>query len=346
MQIRKPTHSVTIKDIASHLNMSHSTVSRALNDRSHISASTKLRVREAAERLGYVANMSARIFRGDASLLVGLVIPDVQNDFYSSISKELADRCRKAGLRMLLAITEDDPETEKNEIRALLEARVSGVVATLTSNPDPASLALLKEVPSVQLVRRAIKLQKTAVCMEDVGGCEEATEHLLNLGHRRIAYVGTSKSISSGRDRVRGFLRAHEKRKLEPMSGALELVPPRQAYGYDAVARVLALPDKPTAIVIGSSELTIGGLRAIREAGLNVPGDLSLVGYGDPVWFELLSPALTAVGLPVGALADAAATALFEQIDENKAGHIVKPSLIRIKPALVLRGSTSPTAKS
>lgn len=336
----RPAHAVTIKDIASLLQMNHSTVSRALNDRSHISEATKKRVRAAAEELGYVANLSARMIRGDAGLLIGLVIPDVQNDFYSSISKELADRCRRAGLRMLLAITEDDPETEKNEIRALIEARVSGIVATLTSKPLPASLALLKEVLSVQLVRHSTKLQKAAVCMEDERGCQEATAHLLSLGHRRIAYVGTSKSISSGRDRVKGFLKAHQVENVAPLEGGMELVAPRQAYGFDGVTRVLAL--QPTAIVIGSSELTIGGLKAIREAGLRVPDDISVIGYGDPVWFDLLSPALTAIGLPVGELADAVAEQIFGQIEGNKSGVPASVSITRIMPRLVVRGSTAP----
>jgi LacI family transcriptional regulator len=280
------------------------------------------------------------MIRGDAGPLVGLVIPDVQNDFYSKIAKELADRCRQAGVRMLLAITEDDPEIEKNEIRALLEARVNGIAITMTSKPQPASLALLREVPFVQLVRRTAKLQMPAVCMEDERACQAATEHLLSLGHRRIAYVGTSNTISAGRDRVKGFLRAHEARRMTPLAEGIELVPPRQAYGFDGVSRVLKR--RPTALVIGSSELTIGGLRAIRVAGLDIPKDISVVGYGDPVWFELLSPALTAISLPVAALADAAARQLFLRIEDHETGGILKADVTRIMPKLVVRGSTIP----
>lgn len=344
MQVRKPTRSVTIKDIAARLEMSHSTVSRALNDRSHISEETKRRVREAAEELGYVANLSARMIRGDAGLLVGLVIPDVRNDFYSSISKELADRCKRAGLRMLLAITEDEPETEKSEVRALIEARVSGVIATLTSKPDPATLAFLKGVPTVQLVRRVPGLSKAAVGMDDVAGCQGATEHLISLGHRRIAYVGTSKSISAGRDRLAGFLRAHEAHGIEPLADGIELVPPRQEFGFDGAARLLALAPRPTAIVIGSSELTIGSLRAIREAGLAIPTDISVVGYGDPVWFDLLSPALTAMSLPVPELADAAAEKLFAQIEGGDEKATRRTDVTRIAGRLIVRASTTAPA--
>jgi LacI family transcriptional regulator len=340
MPMRKPARAITIKDIAALLNMSHSTVSRALNDRSSISDTTKHRVRAAADELGYVANLSARMIRGDSAPLVGLIIPDVQNDFYSNIAKELADRCRQAGVRMLLAITEDDPDIEQNEIRALIEARVSGIAITMTSKPQPASLALLREVPFIQLVRRTARLHKPAVCMADERACQEATEHLLSLGHRRIAYVGTSNMISAGRDRVKGFLRAHEVLRMTPLSEGIELVPPRQAYGFDGVSRVLKR--RPTALVIGSSELTIGGLRAIGVAGLDVPKAISVVGYGDPVWFELLSPALTAISLPVAALAEAAARLLFVEIENRNQSSAVKADVIRIMPKLVVRGSTMP----
>jgi LacI family transcriptional regulator len=338
---KPPKHAVTIKDIASKLKMSHSTVSRALNDHWKISKETKQRVREAADQLGYVANLSARLIRGDAGLQVGLLVPDIQNDFYSSISTMLAERCRGAGLRLLLGITEDDPITEHSEIRAMLEARVSGLIATLTSKPLARSLTLLQGRPSVQLVRRLPKLQTAAVCIDDEIGCRLAAEHLFDLGHRRIAYVGTSKTISAGRDRVKGFLRAHALRGLSPQAGAIELVPPRQQFGMDAVARVLALEPRPSAVVIGSSELTIGGLRMILQAGLRIPEDISVVGYGDPVWFELLRPALTAVSLPVSGLADAAAQRLFDQIRGGVGAKAGASDIIRVEPTLVVRGSTA-----
>ncbi len=340
---RKQTSAVTIKDIAARLNMSHSTVSRALNDKGHLSEETKAAVRRAADELGYVPNLSARMIRGDANALVGLVIPDVRNDFYSRIAKELAQRCRAEGLRMLLAITDDEPETEKTEIRALLEARVSGIIGTLTSAPLPATLALLTETPFIQLVRRLPKLQTGSVCMADAAGCQSAADHLLDLGHRRIAYVGTSKSISAGRERLRGYLHAHEIKGVAPLADGVELVPPRQEFGYDAVNRLLSHKTRPTAIILGSSELSIGGLRAIREAGLAIPEDISVVGYGDPVWFDLLSPPLTAVGLPVPALAEAATGLLLGAIDADGAAPARN---LKVAPQLVVRGSTAPARKA
>lgn len=335
-------HAPTIKDIASELGISHTTVSRALNGRSRISEETKRRVREVAERLGYVPNVSARLIRGDTDIQVGLLIPDVQNDFYARISKELADRCRRAGLRLWLAISGDDPEVEESEIRALMEASVSGIFVTLTSNPTVGTINLLKRVPSVQLVRRCLNVIGPVICMADEAGCRAATEHLLALGHRRVAYIGPSKTISAGQDRLKGYLQAHEIYRLRPLKRNIELVPPRQDQGFDAVARVLARKDRPTSLVIGSSELTIGGLRAINDAGLSIPKDISVAGYGDPVWFELLHPPLTAVSLPVADIADAAIRQMLSQIKSDDAA--VEDHIDQVATALIIRGSTVPPA--
>jgi LacI family transcriptional regulator len=223
----------------------------------------------------------------------------------------------------------------------LLEARVSGVIATLTSAPLPQSLAMIARTPSVQLVRQIPGLVAPAVCMGDEMACQRSTEHLLALGHDRIGYIGTSETISTGADRLEGFIKAHSNRGLVPESLAIKLVPPRPGFGYAAVLDLLKLVPRPSASLIGSSELTIGGLRAIRESGLKMPDDISIIGYGDPVWFDLLSPPLTAVSLPVSDLADAAARELFMQLEVTQGDLPGAAMLTRIEPTLVERASTA-----
>jgi LacI family transcriptional regulator len=335
-----PAHAATIKDIAAVLGMAHSTVSRALNNRTHVSKETRQKVLEAAERLGYVPNRSARMLRGEADLQVGLLIPDIQNHFYSHIAQELAERCRRAGFRLLLALTEDDPDRELDEIRALIEGRVSGVFAAPSSNPRPESVALLKSRPSVQLVRQAPGLHSTAICMADQEGCDAAAEHLLALGHRRIGYVGQRTEVGPGRERLEGFIRAHERHGLAPDQDLIELTTALQPHGREAVGRLLSRDERPTALVLASSQLTIGGLSGIADTRLRMPDDISVVGYGDSVWFDLIRPQLTAVSLPMAALCEAAAERLLGDIE----GDFAEPTaeVVRIAPHLVVRGSTAP----
>jgi LacI family transcriptional regulator len=336
---RPARHLVTIKDIALALGMSHSTVSRALNDHAFTSAETKALVRQTARQLGYVPNDSARMMRGESGTLIGLVIPDIQNDFYSRIAKLLTDRFRHAGFRLMLVNTEDDPETEEEEILALAGARPAGFIVTATSNPTARSAELLQGIPTVQLVRHAKLLPGRLVAMHDQLGVHEATAHLLALGHRRIAYVGGARDISPGRGRWKGFSKAHADLGITPADNFVALGPPRPETGYSGMSEMLKQRQKPSAVMFGSSELTIGGLKAIREAGLSIPGDLSIIGYGNPVWMELLTPALTTVDLPIDELADAAAASLLAQIKSRNSNAAVVP---QIRPRLIIRQSTAP----
>jgi LacI family transcriptional regulator len=331
----------TIKEIAAHLGISHTTVSRALNDHRQISAETKRLVRAAAETLGYVVNSSARLMRHHQNALIGLVIPDIRNDFYSTIARILAERCRAAGFQMVLANTQDDPIAERDQVQALIEARAAGIVITPSVTPLEKTGTLLRSVTTVQLVRRSAALPGDTIGMDDVAAMRAATAHLLGLGHRRIGYVGTRQDISAGEARLRGFLAAHAAVDLAPDKKAMILVQPWQSFGAEGVARLLSLSRAPTAIVIGSSELTIGGLGAIQAAGLSIPDDISVVGYGDPVWFNLLSPPLTAMRLPVEDMAEATARHLFWRIGAEASaseGGLAPPLL---QPRLMLRRSTA-----
>ncbi|HEV2572060.1 MAG TPA: LacI family DNA-binding transcriptional regulator [Beijerinckiaceae bacterium] len=328
----------TIKDIAVHLGIDHSTVSRALNDNPNISEETKHQVRQAALRLGYVANASARAMRYNHNALIGLAIPDIRNDFYSAVARALAERCNRAGFQMVLVNTDDHPEVEYRQVRALMEARVAGVLITPTPELLDTTAKLLAPVPTVQFVRQSPKLSGDIVRMDDTRAMREATEHLLAQGHKRIGYVGTRKDINVGQARLNGYLEAHAAAGLTVDERYLALVSPRQTFGSDSVARLLAVSPAPTALIIGSSELTIGGLGAIQAAGLTIPRELAVVGYGDPVWCRLLSPSLTAVQLPVDEMVEAAEALILDRIGgKAPAGADVRSC----RPTLVVRGSTA-----
>ena len=174
--------------------------------------------------------------------------------------------------------------------------------------------------------------------MDDTRAMREATEHLLAQGHKRIGYVGTRKDINVGQARLNGYLEAHVAAGLAVDERYLALVSPRQTFGSDSVARLLAVSPAPTALIIGSSELTIGGLGAIQAAGLTIPSELAVIGYGDPVWCRLLSPSLTAVQLPVDEMVEAAETLILDRIGgKAPAGADVRSC----RPTLVVRGSTA-----
>ncbi|HEV7339019.1 MAG TPA: LacI family DNA-binding transcriptional regulator [Bosea sp. (in: a-proteobacteria)] len=333
--------SITIKDIARQLGMSHSTVSRALTGSGKISAETRETVLEAAGRLQYVANSSARLMRRSSGTLVGLVVPDIKMDFYTTVAKRLAEKCRLDDFQMVLSITEDDSAIEEDSIKSLIEARAVGVVISPTIDMHENTAALLKMIPTVQIVRQVPSIGAT-LRMDDVSAIAMAAEHLLSLGHRRLGYIGINPERTSGQTRREGFIRAHAARGVPPFEEAVFMGEPTRDFGAQAARLLLALPERPTAVILGNSELAFGALTVLREAEVAIPGEMSVVAYGDPQWFQLLDPALTAIRLPLDELADMTAQRLFRLIRNDGAPDPDAAENYLLKPELIVRASTMP----
>jgi DNA-binding LacI/PurR family transcriptional regulator len=333
-------YGVTILDIARELDISHTTVSRALAGHKHISDETKDRVSLAVKRMGYVPHASARTMRGKPSSVVGLVIPDIRNDFYASIAKIVAETLAAESMQLMLSVTEDDPDREEKELRAMLQARPAGVIIVATAAPRRETLTMLGEVAYVELIRAHANSAANAVLIDDSAGISAAARHLLSYGHRRIAYIGGSTELSTGRERLAGFKAALAERKIKPTEIALG--PPRPDFARHAVALMMARQDRPTGLVFGSSELTLGALQGLRARNLEWPRDVSIVGYHDPAWFELVGAGITTVRLPVQEIAQTATRVLLNRINNGNGAQsaAARHTAMRFSPTLVLRGST------
>ncbi|WP_257543245.1 LacI family DNA-binding transcriptional regulator [Sphingopyxis sp. DBS4] len=294
---------VTTKDIAKKLGFSVSTVGRALSGDARISERTKHAVRAAAEELGYVGNLPARMMRGGSSNLIGLILPDIQNDFFASIAQALSESCDRQGYRIVLSITGDDPETEVRHIRDFVGARVAGIILVPSADLKRESIALLRQVPHVQLLRYAGGPDDLWFGIDDSDAMERATSHLLDLGHRRIAYVAASERLSTGRRRLEGVHNAYRKRGIPPSSLATFLDAPTLTWGERAVHEMLALPERPTAILSGSAHVTMGIIVALRRAQIAIPDQMSVIGFGDPNWCEWWQPPITVIRPPIQSLA-------------------------------------------
>ncbi|HVY00180.1 MAG TPA: LacI family DNA-binding transcriptional regulator [Pseudorhodoplanes sp.] len=332
----------TLRDIAGTLNLSVSTVARALADNPQISELTKIRVRACAAELGYVAHSAARAMRRGHGNLVGLIIPDVQNEFYGTLAKALAQCCDLAGYQLLLAITEDDSDSEERQVRGLSEARVAGVVIVPSPRPHRETLQLLERGPWVQLIRRVANIDAPWFGIDEERALETATAHLIELGHRRIGYVGGMLDLSTGRSRLRGFERAFARAKLRVPKKLIRVGPPRMQFAASAFASLWNGPERPTAIVTAGARLSAGVLDMIGRLKLDVPGDISVVGYGDAPWWN---SDLSTVSLPVREIAMACGEFLLRRIRNN--GHDDDPVTVRNyravhTPSLILRASTAP----
>jgi DNA-binding LacI/PurR family transcriptional regulator len=331
---------ITIKDIAQRLELSVSTVGRALADHPRISRETKERVRSAADELGYIANTAARIMRGGSSHLVGLLVPDISSTFYSMVAQVLSKCLEGEGFHLALSITEDNRDIEMQQLRELMSARAAGVVLVPSANPRRETMDLLRTVPHVQLLRRIPSLGDW-FGMDDERSIVDATNHLIGLGHRRIAYIG-DLMFPTGKVRHEGFRRALKEARIPLSNGISELGPPTQQFGSDAVARLLARKPTPTAIVTSSVLTTLGAAEQLAASTVNVPGELSIVGFGDGAWQRWWGPGMTTLRLPVEELAAGCGLWFLHRLKTKRTALPVGEPHVSVSPtSLVLRGSTA-----
>jgi len=331
---------ITIKDIAGRLGLSPSTVGRALADHPRISGQTKRNVRAMADELGYVGSTPARVMRGGSSHLIGLLVPDIRSSFYSMVAQVLSKCFEGEGFHLALSITEDDRDIEMNQVRELVSARAAGIVIVPSAAPRRATLTLLRMVPHVQLLRRVPALGDW-FGMDDERSMLDAANHLLNLGHRRIAYVG-DLIFPTGVTRYKGFRRAHSEAGCEVDETLVEFGLPDLQFGVDATSRLMAKQPPPTALITSSVLITLGAAEQLTAMKVEVPGALSFVGVGDGPWQKWWGPGLTTLRLPVEELATGCGLWFLHRLKAAQPRSSEDPHIAIYPTVLVLRGSTAP----
>jgi len=339
----KRGNDITIKDIADHLGLSHPTVSRALRDMPSIRAQTRERVKQAAIELGYIPNSGARMLRQTRSELIGVIFPDIQNDFYSAAMTTLAAAFLAHSYKLVLATSEDDPDIEYKHVQSLREARVAGVIIAPTAGMRKEPIDLLSSIPTVQLLRQHPKLHTASVKVDERAGIAMATSRLIERHHTRIALISGFNSLSTGKARESGYREALRHNAIPVDETLIRQGMPRPEFGHQAMTALLDLPQPPSGVVLASSQLTLGALAAIQERQIRVPDQLALVGYHDPDWFKLWGPGITSIRLPVQDMAATVASLLLRQLKQNDKQQISvqqdETQDVSFGPKLIVRGT-------
>jgi DNA-binding LacI/PurR family transcriptional regulator len=304
---------VTIKDIAEETGLSPATVARALGDNGPARPETRAKVREAAERLGYVASSAARSMRRQSSNMLGLVVPDIANRFYSEMARIMAAACDARGLHFLLAVTDDDPMRELQQMRAMVAARVAAVALVPGPDTRPELKALASRQPFTQLVRRSRELPTDWFGFDEEEGLRLATEHLLDLGHRHILLACSADRYSTGGARQKGFREAYARRGMAVDADLIRTGAPTVPSGRAAVADI---PSHVTAIIAAGTMLTEGAADALSRSGRQIPDDISFVGFGLERWHTWWHGGMTRIVPPVDSLAAASAEHLLARIGQ------------------------------
>lgn len=331
---------VTIKDIAKRVGVSHTTVSRALLGNSLISDETSERIRQIATEMGYQPSAAARSLKTNRSQVLGVIVSSLDDPFFSEILQGIEESAQESGFSLFIAASQRDPNRERKIVQAMMEHRVDGVIICSTSFGTVQGRQLLEHgFPTVVVNNQSAENFRYSIYHDDVDGCRQVTRHLINLGHRHIAYLGNALSGRTTLDRLSGYRQEMESARLPIPSEYLHQVEGgNPEHGVAGVEHFLSLPIRPSAIVCFNDLIATGMLKGLRAAGLDVPTDISVTGFDNITFSAYTDPPLTTFDQPkryIGMEATRLLLDLLRQAPDN--GEKVK----MLKGKLLVRGSTA-----
>lgn len=339
------TTAVTLREVARRAGVHAGTASRALNPqtRSLVNSETASKVMAAAEELGYRPNPMARGLKTKRSFTIGVLIPDLTNPLFPPIVRGIEDALATMGYTALLANSDNDPDKERLHFETMKDRQVEGFIMATAERDHPLiEDAIAADAPIVLVNRTVDSSRAFAVINDDRKGTALSVNHLVGLGHTRIAHIVGPERYSTGRIRYHGFIDAMKAAKLKADRNLIRFT---KTFVESEGARVFKqlLEDDTrdfTAVVAGNDLLALGCYDVMAEAGLRCPRDLSIVGFNDIPFLDKLRPPLTTIRIPHYELGARAATLVLDRLSDPE----LEPVTVQLEPKLVVRGSTAPPA--
>lgn len=336
---------VTIKSIARDLGISHMTVSRALSGHPNVQQKTRDAVVKRAGELGYVRSAAAKAMRGAGSGIVGLLLPNIVNEFYARFANAMAQACEAEGLQQIIHLTGDDIDREEQALARLREVQAEAAVMVPApgfdepGDDEPGSgegaRPHLRAMRVIHLIRQVpLAAPASAVLVDDRPAIIEAVGHLARRGHRAIAFIGADEGLSSGRSRRAAFRDGLAQVKIAPQADLQCSGAPSFDTGYER-ARKLIRDGTATAIVCGGVEISNGALSALMEQTAADEERLAFIGYGDPAFYAWVLGGVSTIRLPVEELAGRAVELLGRREADEPPESFASPA------ELILRGDSA-----
>ena len=339
MARKKSTNDVTIVDVAEEAGVSYSTVSRVVNNKSYVKEATRSKVLQAMTRLGYQANLQARSLAGGKSNVIGLLVVDLTTQYVGEIIRGIDEILAANQYELMLYTTHRRKRKESAYVNMMARGLADGLLILLPRDPEAYLTSLRqRDFPYVLIDQAGVDKDDVTVTAANFEGGYTATKHLIDLGHRRIAIVTGWMEMVSARDRLDGYRAALTDHDIPYDDKLVYDGDFTQLSGFDGTNYLLDLPQRPTAVFASSDLMAMGVVDAVRGRGLNVPTDLSVVGFDDVPMSSVLVPKLTTVRQPLFDMGQCATQMLLESIQkpEDKQFSIVLPT------ELMIRESTAP----
>jgi LacI family transcriptional regulator len=338
--IRKPRGEggVTIRDVARKANVSVATVSRTINGQQHVAEPVRERVMQAARALNYVPHHAARSLSSRRTHTIGVVLPDLHGEFFSELIRGIDQAARRHGYHLLVSSHHGEAAAQRSALERL-PGRVDGVLLMAPSLGEDALLDNLPaSLPAVLLNSGDHASAHPALSVDNYGGARAMTRHLLDAGHRRIAFIGGPRDNVDAQQRLRGYLDEVAAAGVAPwtLDGGFD-----EASG-DAAGRVLAAGERPDAVFAANDMMALGCLFAFNHAGLAVPDDIALAGFDDVPMARYVHPALTTMHVDIAGLGSAALELLIDHLSPASDANPTARSSPGITPDLIVRASSAP----
>lgn len=328
-----------IKDIAREAGVSTATVSNVMNGTRNVSEKTRVRVCEAIERFKFLPNRLAQSLASGRSNIIGLLVSDISNPYFSEIVKSIEIVVNERGYHLFLLNTNYNARRTVEDVRRLLQLKVAGIIL-MTSEFDPSLITEATEhkTPFVFHNLGSVGENMSSVSLDYAAGIEEAVQHLVSLGHEEIAHIAGSLEIHSSVVRLQSFLdsmKRHQSGVEEPKIYSGDF---RFEGGRKAANQIMAERNRPTAVISANDLMALGAMYEFKIAGLRIPQDISVVGFDDITYAAYAEPPLTTICSPRAEIGRLAVEALMLKLERLQSLGIE----IRIPTYLVIRHSTAP----
>jgi LacI family transcriptional regulator len=307
----------TLRDVARRADVAPITASRVLNRSGSFSDAARARVEAAAAELGYVPNRVAQSLRSRRTHMIGLVLTDITNPFWTTIARAVEDVTSARGYHVIICNTDESDAKQKQYLDLLLQTQVDGLLLVPASDAVEEIARIQQRDVPVVVLDRTVPLPVDVIRADSEGGAHQLTEYLLKLGHHRIAVLSGPRATSVAIDRVAGCVRALEERGLAVDPTLIFHGEFTQESGTAMTRQALFARPRPTALFAVNNFIAIGAIRAVRQAGLRIPEDIALVGFDDLPEHLVLEPFLTVAAQPAYEMGRRAAERLLDRLTQD-----------------------------
>jgi LacI family transcriptional regulator len=332
--------SVTIKDIAKRANVSSATVSRHINENGYVSSDARRRIEAVIKELDYRPNWTARSLRRGRTHTIGLIIPSILNVYYTAVAASILEHFHKHGYHVMIQISDEDARKELELFRVLQDRKVDGIIYAPAANGDNSEhVRVLAEagMPLLELNRQRLPDLLDAVLADNFRGGYIATEHLIRLGHRRIALISGGTHLTTARERLSGYRQALDDYGVRFEPDLVRAKHFSKSWGSQATEALLGSCPWPTAIFAGSNRVLMGTMHTLAAHHVRVPDDISIVSFDDSDWLSFWQPPITTVDVAIDEMGAKAVDVMLKRIEEGVPA--TKPQAHRLAVSLIERRS-------